>query len=92
MIIKSKLAENTNSTKFSQSNIYESPGKVIIVKKMKNGQNNYSNITKKSPNQKINMMNINNDKSVYTKNNININIQPAYKKDKYDFNELPYIK
>jgi len=90
IIIKSKIVENTNSSKFSKMNHNDSPTKTSPNKKQISNNYDSNNVSKKG--QKVHMVNINNDKSIHTKNNININIQPTFRKEKYEFTELPYIK
>jgi len=90
--VKSKVNDSANASRFTKSNPYESP--VTRTSPNKKLISNYdsNNATKKPATTKVQMVNINNDKSIHTKNNININIQPTFKKDKYEFTELPYIK
>ena len=103
-LLNKKILDNTGNR--SKVNLISSPNydhfiKVypISTKKIKtvisSNKTNYdSNIVqRKSANQKGNHLSgISNEKSIHTKNNINISIQPIYKKEKYEFTELPYIK
>lgn len=72
----------------------DSPVKMSPNKKKQVINAHYDSNHGKSPNHSkaVHTVNIINDKSINTKNKININFQSTYKKDKNEFSELPYIK
>lgn len=92
---KKAIMESQKALNYTSHNpVKESPIKMSPVKKKQPMNANYDSNQRKSPNPSkgIHTVNIINDKSINTKNKININFQSTYKKDKNEFSELPYIK